>query len=318
MKKIKALFSPLLLVFLLLFLITSSYAEGKFSLKIVHDGNKANEKLARYMEKKGTFRKIVKALNETLTIPYNIKIIMTSSKIGPYYSPSKKEIILDYNDELWAAKQYDKNYPDSDKETRNYYLNNINLGSLYHELGHALIDAYNIPMVAQEEDAADSLSAVLILYYFTEGPQIILDNADYYYTSSQSRGDDGPEANDYWDEHPLDEQRYYRFLCYAYAKDPEYVAEQFKEMDKENEDDTLSKFLKAKKDSCIWEYKNLNQSWFSILKPHFKDGSEADDAIDEINNAESEEEEDDDDDGEDDSDSSDDDSDDEDEDSESN
>jgi hypothetical protein len=39
----------------------------------------------------------------------------------------------------------------------------------------------------------------------------------------------------------------------------------------------------------IWEYKSLNQSWFTLLKPHFKDSSQADEAIKEINNPSSDE-----------------------------
>ena len=148
------------------------------------------------MEKKGTFKRIVKALNESLVIPYDIHIVMTNSTMGPFYSPSKKTITLDYNDERWSAEQYDANYPDSDKETRDFYLNNINLFSLYHELGHALIDAYNIPMVGLEEDAADNLASVMILYYFNEGPQILLDNADYF---DHAREASASQENQYWD-----------------------------------------------------------------------------------------------------------------------
>ncbi|RUR07964.1 DUF4344 domain-containing metallopeptidase [Legionella sp. km772] len=279
-KKPKFFLNFISTIFLLLCTAVSS-AEGKFDFTIIHDGNKQNEELASYIEEKGTFKKIIKALNESLTIPYDIHIILTSSDIGPYYSPSKKTIFLDYNDERWSAQQYDANYPDSDKETRDYYLNNINLFSLYHELGHALIDAYNIPMVGSEEDAADSLAAVMILYYFTEGSQILLDNADYF---ERAREASASQENQYWDVHALNEQRYYRLICYAYANDPKDVEEQLKEWDKEDQDDTFAKFLKEKSESCIWEYKSLNQSWFTLLKPHFKDSSEADEAIKEINN----------------------------------
>ena len=264
-----------------LFLLTSNtFAAGQFDFKIMHDGNKDNEALASYIESKGTFSKIIDALNESLIIPYDIHVILTSSDMGPYYSPSKKTIFLDYNDERWSAEQYDANYPDSDKESRNYYLNNINLFSFYHELGHALIDAYNIPMVGSEEDAADSLASVMILYYFTEGSQILLDNADYF---ERAREASASQENQYWDVHALNEQRYYRLICYAYANDPKDVEEQLKDWDKEDGDDTFAKFLQQKKDSCIWEYKNLNQSWFTLLKPHFVDSSEADEAIKAIN-----------------------------------
>lgn len=265
----------------LLFASTVSMADGQFDFSIVHDGNKQNEELASYIEQNEVFKKIIDNLNESLSIPYNIHVVLTSSKIGPYYSPSEKTIYLDYNDERWSAEQYDANYPDSDKESRDSYLNNINLFSFYHELGHALIDAYNIPMVGSEEDAADSLASVMILYNFDDGAEILLDNADYF---EHAREASASQENQYWDVHALNEQRYYRLICYADASDPNYVEEQLKEWDKEDKDNTFAQFLKDKKESCDWEYKNLNQSWFTLLKPHFIDSSEADEAIDEINN----------------------------------
>ena len=284
LNKTKKLFIYLSFCF---FLLTSNtFATGQLDFKIMHDGNKDNEALASYIESKGTFSKIIDALNESLIIPYDIHVILTSSDMGPYYSPSKKTIFLDYNDERWSAEQYDDTYPDSDKESRNYYLNNINLFSFYHELGHALIDAYNIPMVGSEEDAADSLASVMLLYYFTEGSQILLDNADYF---ERAREASASQENQYWDVHALNEQRYYRLICYAYANDPKDVEEQLKDWDKEDGDDTFAKFLQQKKDSCIWEYKNLNQSWFTLLKPHFVDSSEADEAIKAINDPKDEE-----------------------------
>ena len=135
------------------------------------------------------------------------------------------------------------------------------------------------------------MAVVMILYYFNEGPQILLDNADYF---EQAREAGASQENEYWDVHSLNEQRYYRLLCYAYAKDPKYVEKTLKDEDKEDGDDTFSKFLTDKKDSCLWEYRSLNQSWFTLLKPHFKDSTEADEAIKEINNTDPANEEDDD------------------------
>jgi hypothetical protein len=276
--KIKLLINIILIAGLCFSITMPAYAEGKFSLTIEHDSVKDHEQYAKYMEKKGTFRRIIKALNATLNIPYNIPIIMTNDDIGPNYDPETKTITLDYGDITWSADQYDEVYPHSDKETREYFLNNINLFSLYHELGHALIDAYNIPLVGSEEDAADGLASVMILYYFTMGDQIILDNAFYF---GALRKESGNSEDQYWDEHALNGQRYYRLLCYAYGKSPQYVAEQLKETGSKNKN--LDEFIEEKKDSCLGEYHVLNQAWFTLLKPHFKNSKEADKAIQKIN-----------------------------------
>lgn len=63
----------------------------------------------------------------------------------------------------------------------------------------------------------------MILHYFKNGPQILLDNTEYF---DNAREAGACEENQYWDEHALNEQRYYRLLCYAYAKSPEYIEKQ--------------------------------------------------------------------------------------------
>jgi hypothetical protein len=258
--------------------ITSVSAAGTFHFEIIRDGNKEHEQYADYLEEKGTFEKIITALNETLNIPYDINIIMTNRKGGSFYSHKKKTILLDYGTIQWSQEQYDLNHPDSDKQTRQYYLNNINLFNFYHELAHALIDAYNFDIIEQEEDAADNLAAVMILYYFKKGDLILLDVADYFNRISETQA---PEEKEYWSTHGLSEQRYYQLLCYAYAKSPTVVAEKLQEED--DDDHTLSLFIENQKDSCIYQYQSLNRSWFTLLKPHFKNGEQADKAIEEIN-----------------------------------
>jgi hypothetical protein len=256
----------------------SVFATGVFHFTVIHDGDKEHEQYARYIEEKGTFKKIINALNTTLNIPYDIYVVMTNRTGGAVYFRTKKIIMLDYGDVSLMAKEYDKANPSADKVARQYFLNNINLGGFYHELGHALIDAYQIPVVGKEEDAADSLSAVMILYYFNKGEQILLDNTFFW---KAFRNLDSNDDSRYWDVHSLNDQRYYRLLCYAYAKSPEYVTEKLKEED--DEDHTLNQFISSKKTYCLKEYKKLNKAWFNLLKPHFKNSEEAEQAIQKIN-----------------------------------
>ncbi|EAQ14442.1 putative metallopeptidase DUF4344 [Maritimibacter alkaliphilus HTCC2654] len=42
------------------------------------------------------------------------------------------------------------------------------LATLYHELGHALIDIQDVPIFGQEEDAADVLSILLVDAFWEE------------------------------------------------------------------------------------------------------------------------------------------------------
>jgi hypothetical protein len=96
--------------------------------------------------------------------------------------------------------------------------------TLYHELGHALIDQLGIPVLGKEEDAVDSLATILLV-----GPEpdpvtdeMVMSAADGYAMSHASQE---PDELAYWDEHSFDMQRYGAVNCLIYGADPEGFAE---------------------------------------------------------------------------------------------
>lgn len=97
--------------------------------------------------------------------------------------------------------------------------------TLYHELGHALIDQLGIPVLGKEEDAVDGLATILLV-----GPdpdpvmdEMIMSAADGYALSHAASGEQDDLA--YWDEHSFDMQRYGAVNCLIYGADPEGFAD---------------------------------------------------------------------------------------------
>jgi len=95
------------------------------------------------------------------------------------------------------------------------------VSTFYHEFAHALIDQLDLAVLGQEEDAADVLSAVLLNRYF-HGPALFAlahDTAFGFKADARAveRSGDGWA---WWDEHGLDWQRYYTFVCLFYGADP--------------------------------------------------------------------------------------------------
>ena len=62
--------------------------------------------MAKYLKEHGMLEKIVAAMNESIKIPYDIRIVTTTSPIGPYYS--NKTIYLDYGFMLLIERLYEK------------------------------------------------------------------------------------------------------------------------------------------------------------------------------------------------------------------
>lgn len=96
------------------------------------------------------------------------------------------------------------------------------LATLYHELGHALIDIEGIPIYGQEEDAADVLSILLIDAFFEEDDAVALayDTA-FGFLGEAERAEAEGLAPAFWDVHGPDAQRYYNTVCLFYGANPE-------------------------------------------------------------------------------------------------
>ena len=100
--------------------------------------------------------------------------------------------------------------------------------TLCHELTHALISAMDIPIIGQEENAADQLAAICFLHPKERGRQDpeaaekLIAVADAWKLEWEL--DKGAEATPYWDVHALDIQRYYHILCLLYGSDPQQFA----------------------------------------------------------------------------------------------
>lgn len=92
-----------------------------------------------------------------------------------------------------------------------------NLAStLYHEVGHALIDVRGLPHDG-EEDAADAFAALMIdrLWPEAEAQAIVRATAEAFLAYSEA-GDEAPLG-----AHSLDVVRYYNLVCLFYGADPD-------------------------------------------------------------------------------------------------
>lgn len=108
-----------------------------------------------------------------------------------------------------------------------------------HELGHALIDLLDLPVVGREEDAADEFATLMLLEAAQELRQAgeqqqaetVVDavvNAALswrlMWKGMEPRLAAGRHDLPWWDEHSLHIQRFYNIVCMIYGSDPERFA----------------------------------------------------------------------------------------------
>lgn len=129
---------------------------------------------------------------------------------------------------------------------------------LQHEVGHALIELLELPVLAQEEDAADLYATMDVLDSFDDAEaQSILTYAVIANLALAAQTGT-PETADYYDEHDLDIQRAYRIVCLGFGTDEDVfqtLADRF-EMPED------------RRDSCIDDAYRSWESWEKVLSPH--------------------------------------------------
>ncbi len=136
------------------------------------------------------------------------------------------------------------------------FITNEVIATFYHELGHGLIDVFQMPVLGKEEDAADTLS-VLLMHDIWDEPSAsaILTSDALTYALRAADPAAVPDQRAYADVHSLDIQRYYAEVCLFYGANPEERKQLA--LDLELPDYKL--------DSCPDEYQSARASWDAML-----------------------------------------------------
>lgn len=128
--------------------------------------------------------------------------------------------------------------------------------TLYHELGHVLIDVLDLPIFGPEEFAADLFAIVLINRLHDEDRVVSMtyDIAAAYDAGAvkESTAGSGPAM---WDVHGSDRQRYFNLACHMYGANPDErddVAEELGLPD-------------ARAETCEEEYDLTSRAWGEVL-----------------------------------------------------
>jgi len=200
--------------------------------------------------------KLISELNQRLILPFDMLVsIEDCEQPDAFYDPETHQITLchqlidDYYD-LFAKKIKDKRKLDD-------AVKSAVAATFFHELGHGLVDAWKIPITGREEDAVDQLSTLVLIEGTEDGEQMALDGAlTFKLYADLEKG----EKKIYWDEHSLDEQRFFDTICLVYGHDDEkfsYLVE----------NGTLPE---ERAELCTEDYDKVSHAWRQLLAPYLK------------------------------------------------
>ncbi len=233
-------------------------AAGKFIVVFAPPKN-SDEQILVSLLKQAQMPLVFSELTKHMILPRNITISVQGGDAGPYYSPQ------DADDRpqppvLGARAQR----TGSDRSTRRskpydigYHFAELEYFVLFHEVGHALVDQWDIPVLGREEDAVDAFSTIFMTEIVKRG-DFALAGAEFFLDLDKLTGANG--QLDFADEHSFNKQRAYSIACWVYGSDPAKWSTT-----------NLKTFLPAaRRVRCADEYRKLKKAWFGLLKPHLR------------------------------------------------
>lgn len=239
---------------------------GKFRLTYAATKNAEYRKVQALFKETGLLEEAVSGLNDTFRIPRDVEVLVREcGEANSYYEPDKHrislcyELVSYYSDSFFADATTNEEKTDAGEAVAG-----ATLFTLFHELGHALIDLWDLPITGREEDAVDQLATIILLEGGEDGQTAALNGASAFWGNGEEDEDGdsaGEEERSFWDEHSLGEQRFYNIVCWSYGSDPDGNADLIG-------DDWLPE---DRADSCPEEYSRMAKAWDTLLSPYVKE-----------------------------------------------
>jgi hypothetical protein len=227
---------------------------GDFIVEHLEVRNRRYEDLDREIKDAKTLEKAALKLNNALSLPHDIYLrTKDCDQPNAFYDPNDSSITMCYELMEYFFKLF-KSIGDNDNVASQKMQEAVQFVFL-HEIGHALIDAYKLPITANEEDAADRCSTYINIEELgEEGVNAVLSAAEAFRIESKGTV---PSQRSMADEHLLSEQRFYTALCMIYGSNTRKYS------------DIVDKgFLpEARAVRCPSEYERTVESWKKLLEP---------------------------------------------------
>lgn len=230
---------------------------GDLQLIYEETKNKDFEKIRQALVDSAFFDELITDINESLIFTDNINVIFTScNESNAYYDPEASTITMCYEliaDYLTIFEE--------EIVTEEDFLNEVidaTSFTFFHELGHAVIDQYELPITGNEEDAVDNFAAIALIDIYGDDLGVL--SGMFQFETEATEEQEHIEDLAFWDEHSLSSQRFYNTACLIYGSDPDkfsFIVEE--------------EYLPQERaDQCEFEYTQKSDAWWTLLDPYFK------------------------------------------------
>jgi hypothetical protein len=202
----------------------------------------------------GNIASSVQDVNDQLHVPFDVTVALQEcGDANAFYDGEKRTLTLCYE----LAKDMERVFKKDAKNRSD--LDDLVLAGMefifHHELGHAVVDMFDLPVVGREEDAVDELAT--LIYIRSDDEDTALIAADEFLNEGMEEARDSADQA-FWDEHSLSQQRYYTIACLVIGSD----------LNKHK--DLLKQLPELRDRDCEAEFAQKDRAWDKLLKPYLK------------------------------------------------
>ncbi|WP_159084632.1 DUF4344 domain-containing metallopeptidase [Dongshaea marina] len=232
-------------------------AEAELFIEFLPAKDRQEQLIRQQLEGAEAIRQFRALVDETFKLSEPLTISFGATD-GPLYDPETNQIEIPYAFILEVTERFEGIGEKQLGIPVSEATQDVLMHTLFHELGHALISAYQLPVVGREEDAVDGLATWMLINEFEQGSEIAISAAQLFELESE----DSDEIDDVQlqGEHSLDLQRFFQTLCHVVGHDPSHYQEMAQQ----------AGLSRERVESCIDEYQQLDDSWMTLLAPHLK------------------------------------------------
>lgn len=245
----------------------TAYAEAKtdrIRIEYVKPRTRATGDIYREL-KKLKFLEKVKAFLSPVQLPRTLLFkTRDCADANAWYDNVKNEVVICYQ-YVEEVRTLAPRHKTAEGVTRRDAIEGPIVDTVLHEFAHAIFDILKLPVMGQEEDAADQMAAYVQLQLGrNEAFRLIRGTAHYYWVEGKSEMKEGERESrkkrmqSFSDVHGTPAQRYYNLICIAYGADRK----------------TFGRFVrtellpKERAGGCDDEYDQAARAFKRLIRPH--------------------------------------------------
>jgi putative metallopeptidase DUF4344 len=216
------------------------------------------ERVAKEILQVGGTEGVAKGFTKSFKLPRDLTVRVQRGSASPFYDPSDKSITWSYGFVDQIARVLQQGGVVENQDDLGRQLASITSFITVHEMGHAFVDVFEIPITGREEDAVDGMATVFMTDAVDNGTEYAFYAARFFGLLQDVQG--APDVRQFQDEHSLSIQRFYDILCIVAGSSEESF-------------ERVASFGVLGQDRlrrCPAEYQQKSRSWRTLLKPHVR------------------------------------------------